>query len=501
MQQFLKNLFIPNYKNSFHPFLLRKPFLLLYTACLLTVNFFTPSLGGTAFAGSIKSSVLVEMANNERKAAGLHELKINSKLVSAAYAKAENIFEQQYWSHYGPNGETPWQFIIASGYDYVYAGENLAKGFNSSQGVHSAWMASKTHRENIMNSNYKEIGIAVVPGELQGEYVILVVQMFGTVSSDESDLVQAGDHSSSSNLIKQKGEVQITYPQDGDILANNDAHIKGESSDHIKFLKLYDNQEEIADLICTNGVWDYRPSNSWEDGEHLVRVEKSDQSVSSGNMNGNIKDVPTNDRNNVDGKFEEKTKNEQEVNSTNTGIYDEVAFVVDTEAPKIIENSFLSNENTEKTYPSRDISVKVEGEVEEVVLMVGNLSKDMQSTGDGNYTVNIPKSAIDDIEEMKIFVVDKAGNNSVKEFSSEILGKSIKKQEGIKLLGNIFKEGGVTIINRIIILFIAVLLIIDSVYLLKLNILHTKGKMLFPMAIWILLVGIGLVVGSGGSIR
>ena len=62
----------------------------------------------------------------------------NAKLVAAAQAKANNMFELQYWDHFGPNGETPWMFISQAGYVYVYAGENLAKGFRTAEGVHEA---------------------------------------------------------------------------------------------------------------------------------------------------------------------------------------------------------------------------------------------------------------------------------------------------------------------------------------------------------------------------
>jgi hypothetical protein len=90
------------------------------------------------------------------------------------------MFAKNYWSHFAPDGASPWDFINGSGYRYEYAGENLAKNFLFSQGVVDAWMNSPTHRENILKKNYTEVGYAIVNGVMNGEETTLVVQMFGT---------------------------------------------------------------------------------------------------------------------------------------------------------------------------------------------------------------------------------------------------------------------------------------------------------------------------------
>ena len=176
----MKKFFIPNKENSYKPYLLRKIALVVYTAILLFVNTFGGLLGiPQAMASSISPANIIQLTNQQRTASGLNTLTSNAKLAAAAQAKANNMFELQYWDHYGPTGETPWMFISQAGYTYVYAGENLAKGFRTAEGVHEAWMASPTHRENIMSVNYKEIGVAVVEGTLLGKETVLVVQMFG----------------------------------------------------------------------------------------------------------------------------------------------------------------------------------------------------------------------------------------------------------------------------------------------------------------------------------
>lgn len=131
------------------------------------------------YAEDISVSELLSGTNSMRADRGLEPLKLNTELSKAAEAKARDMFEKDYWDHTSPDGKEPWDFIIASGYDYLYAGENLAVDFNSSGSVVQAWYDSPSHRENLLNNNYSEIGFAVVNGELEGRKTTLVVQMFG----------------------------------------------------------------------------------------------------------------------------------------------------------------------------------------------------------------------------------------------------------------------------------------------------------------------------------
>lgn len=143
---------------------------------------------------NIDQKRLVELTNQERSKKGLPPVSENAALDKAATLKAQNMFEENYWAHFAPSGKTPWDFIIGSGYRFTYAGENLAKNFYQSDDVVSAWMASPTHRDNLLNSKYKDIGIAVVDGVLNGQKTTLIVQMFGTVQGITSQpLVNVGD--------------------------------------------------------------------------------------------------------------------------------------------------------------------------------------------------------------------------------------------------------------------------------------------------------------------
>jgi uncharacterized protein YkwD len=128
-------------------------------------------------AANYSSQQIVDSTNRERLNRGLESLKVDSKLMNAAMNRARDMFEKQYWSHYGPNGETAWQFIYGQGYGYLYAGENLAKGFVDVQSINQSWMSSPLHSANILKPEYNETGVAVMDGVLEGKEVTLVVQI------------------------------------------------------------------------------------------------------------------------------------------------------------------------------------------------------------------------------------------------------------------------------------------------------------------------------------
>ena|SRR5258708_2523264 len=91
-----------------------------------------------------------------------------------------------YWAHVAPDGTEPWAFFVAANYNYKYAGENLARDFGDPASAVNAWMASPTHRANILSPNYKETGIGVVEGSLAGADTTIIVQFFGTRLGDSS---------------------------------------------------------------------------------------------------------------------------------------------------------------------------------------------------------------------------------------------------------------------------------------------------------------------------
>jgi hypothetical protein len=183
----ISHLFVPHFTNNHRSKALHVDSLLVYILVFALFNFGLKAVHRQipdvlGYATDIHVEKLLQATNAKRSAAGLGPLTINSQLSAAAARKAQDMFEQNYWAHNSPSGATPWDFITGSGYRYVVAGENLAKNFSTSDAVVDAWMASPTHRDNILKSSYRDIGFAVINGTLNGEETTLVVQMFGSSS-------------------------------------------------------------------------------------------------------------------------------------------------------------------------------------------------------------------------------------------------------------------------------------------------------------------------------
>ncbi len=184
----LHYLFIPSEKNNFRAKTLHHDFLMYYLVLAFVFVFVMRNYGSTVsnvlgIATDITVEKLNEYTNEERQKNNLSSLSVNEKLSTAAYKKAEDMFQKNYWAHFAPDGHTPWDFVLGSGYSYEFAGENLAKNFLFSKNVVDAWMQSPTHRDNLLRPQYTEVGYAVVNGVLNGEQTTLVVQIFGKPSN------------------------------------------------------------------------------------------------------------------------------------------------------------------------------------------------------------------------------------------------------------------------------------------------------------------------------
>lgn len=178
---FFHNLFIPKEENNFRAKALHPDFLSYYLIFALVLTFSLKQFNLTnvlGFATDISLNKLYELTNIERQKSNLPSLTYNEKLSQAAALKAQSMLSNNYWAHFGPNGESPWDFILKTGYQYEFAGENLAKNFLFSQGVIDGWMNSQTHKDNILKKDYSEVGFAIVNGTLNNEPTTLVVQLF-----------------------------------------------------------------------------------------------------------------------------------------------------------------------------------------------------------------------------------------------------------------------------------------------------------------------------------
>lgn len=180
----LRAFFIPSKENNYRaPFILSS-FLLgtILVLFLLKLSFvcFLWNFPKTNLFADISKSVLVVLTNQTRQSSGISILIESSKLNQAAYLKAQDMLQNDYFAHTSPAGKAPWYWIESVGYNYQYAGENLAIDFLDSNEVFQAWLNSAGHRANIVNSNFKDIGMAVATGDFNGRETTVVVQFFAT---------------------------------------------------------------------------------------------------------------------------------------------------------------------------------------------------------------------------------------------------------------------------------------------------------------------------------
>lgn len=131
----------------------------------------TGSKGSTTTADKSTSAYakqVVTLVNKERAKAGLSALTIDTKAEKAALVRAKEI--QSSFSHTRPNGSMFATALKEAGVNYNTAGENIAWGQKTPQEVVTAWMNSPGHRANILNKNFKHIGVGNLQNSSGAQY-------------------------------------------------------------------------------------------------------------------------------------------------------------------------------------------------------------------------------------------------------------------------------------------------------------------------------------------
>ncbi len=172
---------VPKKENQYRPLLIRRYGLLLVIAIAIGLQFgynFTKTGSVLGRVTNITTVGLLTATNDRRAEANAPNLTLNDRLASAAKLKANDIIQNQYWDHVSPDGVEPWDWIEGSGYIYEQAGENLAKNFSTANGTVAGWMASDDHRNNMLKSDYTDVGFAVSTGELEGKPTTVVVALY-----------------------------------------------------------------------------------------------------------------------------------------------------------------------------------------------------------------------------------------------------------------------------------------------------------------------------------
>jgi uncharacterized protein YkwD len=125
-----------------------------------------------AYISTSSSTDMIRLINKDRIAVGLQPLTENKLLDQSARNKACDMRDKNYFEHVSPDGKEPWVFMDAVGYKYTTAGENIAVAYNSTKKLALGYMKSESHRDNILNPEYTEVGV--------GECGMYSVEHFGS---------------------------------------------------------------------------------------------------------------------------------------------------------------------------------------------------------------------------------------------------------------------------------------------------------------------------------
>lgn len=141
--------------------------------------------GGSNSSGNTSSSTetsnmnsdekeVFDLINKQRTNNGLAALKNDSEVQRVARIKAQDMVDNNYFSHTSPTYGSPFDMLKSFKISYKTAGENIAGNSSNSSAV-TAWMNSSGHKANILNSNFNYTGIGVVSSPKYGK---MYVQLF-----------------------------------------------------------------------------------------------------------------------------------------------------------------------------------------------------------------------------------------------------------------------------------------------------------------------------------
>jgi uncharacterized protein YkwD len=370
----MRTLFLPNRieGSSYKGRLITTPALVLLTLFIYLFNTIAGTVPVILASASVSQADLLTLHNEERKKVGLPPLKLNPVLTNSAQQKALAMLESDCWSHYCPDGKSPWDFFNEAGYKYLYAGENLAEGYYNNEDVMVAWMNSTTHKENIVKAEYEEVGFGIVQGTFQGrENNIIIAVHFGTPERVRS--ATAGAQVSNSLVTPE-----ITAPVNGTSTNEKDIVVSGIAPDASQVTILDDGSEWVV-ADANEGIFTYKAEN----------VEEKTYTLNAISQVGVRQSLPS----------------------------DTVTFTVDrTKDPILVDDitPISFDQETEKVM----IQVNKLG-LSEILFMFGNTAYSATSASDNLWVIEIPIAELQSRGIFSISAKDKAGNLWSGDFSSE----------------------------------------------------------------------------------
>ena len=154
---------------------------------LATFTFIATILHGPAVAiGGIERPTLIaellQEVNTQRELNGKQPLRINSRLTAAAQKHAKNMSENDFFDHLSPDGRGVMERVTKEGYYWRAIAENIGAGLSSPKSMLKAWMSSRDHQNNLLSSEFDDIGIGYfqpIQNETRPTYAHYWVVVFG----------------------------------------------------------------------------------------------------------------------------------------------------------------------------------------------------------------------------------------------------------------------------------------------------------------------------------
>ncbi|OGH92724.1 MAG: hypothetical protein A2563_03575 [Candidatus Magasanikbacteria bacterium RIFOXYD1_FULL_40_23] len=212
MKKVLKKYFIPHKENNFHPhilhakravlyslvFLLMKVILVAFVILLPTGVFVLPDVLAE------EQRQIVALTNIARREKGLPALVVSSKLDLSSQNKANDMAEKSYFAH-AREEKSLSSWLKGANYKYLVAGENLAVGFSSAEEIVKAWKNSPTHYANLIDPEFKDLGVGLSGGIYNGRATVFVAQHLGA----QVAAVKTGAQPAKKVIAKKSSSVEI----------------------------------------------------------------------------------------------------------------------------------------------------------------------------------------------------------------------------------------------------------------------------------------------------
>lgn len=188
MRRTMRRYFIPHAENGYHPHLLHTKRIIFYSilGCAMKGVVVLAAIAVPLRAYMSPDILAEQRAEVVRLTNALRTepLAVDARLDRSATRKASDMAVGRYFAHVGPNGEQLRTYLRDAKYPFRVAGENLAMGFASARDAVAMWRESPTHRANLLDPEFEDIGVAVVPGEFNSIPTVYITQHFGSEFED-----------------------------------------------------------------------------------------------------------------------------------------------------------------------------------------------------------------------------------------------------------------------------------------------------------------------------